>query len=574
MPSWDAEYCRTECPRAIWDKITPFLDPDGKLVTGGLITVATPEHAHGGGDGIFDYPEDAFRVNSSEDLALNLSFKFWDRYQYSAMIESPADRAKKGVMVGGAKIFFAGSNSDGRLRDMEVDRCTGTTDAVRLLKESYFALQVCQNTQPQVYVLGHWNYPAGTVKTVNVIANTQKVKLVTYDASGNVVKDYGFGPHGDAGKGRTNPYHFQFKDVAWAAGKVEAIGYNGDNEVARFSKVTTGPAVALRLTEVQGPGQWRADGADIALIDVEAVDAQGRRCPTDTYRVDFAPSGDGTFMGGYNNSVRNSTWKNYVNIECGVNRVMVRATRTAGAFTLTATHEGLKPATITLTSAPFEDKNGLATVFPRRYGYALGAEPAPIADNGIMLASRPNRTTTPNAAATPATPATPAVRDTTSVMREFEYTGTHGDTLNPPLPLAHIAHNAKDGAQIYVDKDWKFANLPAYLLGGDYVQAFDRDANESTSTDTIQFYTNKPCYIYMLVDAANKMPTHNNNKDYKWTKLKDTVTINGRKHDIYKSRLLPAGYNGYFAANGKGITLADGSNQYVVFAVAASEPRP
>ena len=149
------------------------------------------------------------------------------------------------------------------------------------------------------------------------------------------------------------------------------------------------------------------------------------------------------------------------------------------------------------------------------------------------------------------------------------YTGTHGDSLNTPMPLAHIEHKAKNGSQIYVDRDWKFAGLPDYLVGGDYVQAFQPQCSQSTSTDTIQFYTNTKCYIYMAVDAVNGMPVHNNNDDYKWTKLPETITINGRKHTLYKSRLLPESYNGYFASNGKGITNAADSNQYVVFAVAA-----
>ena len=71
----------------------------------------------------------------------------------------------------------------------------------------------------------------------------------------------------------------------------------------------------------------------------------------------------------------------------------------------------------------------------------------------------------------------------------------------------------------------------------------------------------------VAVDAANPMPKHNNNDDYKWVKQAETLTVNGRKMTIYKSRVLPEGYNGYFASNGFGIANARGSNQYLVFAV-------
>jgi len=149
----------------------------------------------------------------------------------------------------------------------------------------------------------------------------------------------------------------------------------------------------------------------------------------------------GSFLGGYNSGIRFSTLKNYLNTEAGINRVFVRATRTPGEFTLTATRPGLKPATATITSAPFQVSGGLTTVWPRRYGYVLGAEPAAMADN------MPTRAVAVKPAAAPAT----------GVMREFAYTGTQGDTLNPPMPVAHIEHNGRNGSRIYVDEPWTFA---------------------------------------------------------------------------------------------------------------------
>ncbi|MGH3638807.1 MAG: hypothetical protein ACRDUX_07235, partial [Mycobacterium sp.] len=62
-----------------------------------------------------------------------------------------------------------------------------------------------------------------------------------------------------------------------------------------------GAPTALRITPVVGPsGQWRADGSDIAMFDVEVVDSAGNRCPTWEDTVTFSCSGQGTFLGGYN----------------------------------------------------------------------------------------------------------------------------------------------------------------------------------------------------------------------------------------------------------------------------------
>jgi beta-galactosidase len=65
-----------------------------------------------------------------------------------------------------------------------------------------------------------------------------------------------------------------------------------------------GAPVALRLTSLLGPGGWLADGADVALVDVEAVDAHGERCPTFQQRVDFDIAGPAVWRGGYNSDFK------------------------------------------------------------------------------------------------------------------------------------------------------------------------------------------------------------------------------------------------------------------------------
>ena len=47
------------------------------------------------------------------------------------------------------------------------------------------------------------------------------------------------------------------------------------------------PPTAIKLTAITGPSGLQADGADVALFDVEVVDANGQRCPTDEARIDF-----------------------------------------------------------------------------------------------------------------------------------------------------------------------------------------------------------------------------------------------------------------------------------------------
>jgi len=56
-------------------------------------------------------------------------------------------------------IYFSDSDADGRQDSSEVCRVSGKVDAVRLPKQIYYAHRVMQNEQPDLHILGHWNYP-------------------------------------------------------------------------------------------------------------------------------------------------------------------------------------------------------------------------------------------------------------------------------------------------------------------------------------------------------------------------------------------------------------------------------
>src|SRR5205823_9518281 len=131
---------------------------------------------------------------------------------------------------------------------------------------------------PQVHIIGHWTYPAGTKKTIYVTSNAEEVELFVNGRS------LGHGAVSDR-------YLFTFPNVAWEAGEIKAVASFDRKPVATQSKHTAGPAVALKLTPVTGPGGLRADGSDVLLLDVEAVDAHGDRAPTFQKRVDFEIAG-------------------------------------------------------------------------------------------------------------------------------------------------------------------------------------------------------------------------------------------------------------------------------------------
>ena len=136
---------------------------------------------------------------------------------------------------------------------------------------------------------------------------------------------------------------------------------------------TAGAPAAIKLTLHTAPGGFCADGQDVALIDVEVVDAHGDRCPTDDARVDFnwsstgrtvSATGPAIWRGGYNSGKTNSTNNLYLNTECGINRVAMRSTLMPGTITVTARREGLQSATLTFDSKPVPMVDGLTREMP------------------------------------------------------------------------------------------------------------------------------------------------------------------------------------------------------------------
>ena len=398
LPVVEGEYDREESPRRVWDDASP---PN------------------------FGYPEakgQTYQLNS-EQYAVN-------QVQHYV--------TKLGALnhAGGANWLFSDSTSGGRV-GVEVARTSGEVDGVRLPKEAYYVCQVMFTDQPKAHLIGHWSYPAGTKKTVYVVANT-----------GGAVELFVNG----RSLGRAKPenrYLYKFADVVFEPGEIKAVAYSkSEKPLATDSKKTVGPPVALKLTPILGPAGFIADGADVALFDVEAVDAAGARVPTFQQRVDFTLQGPGLWRGGYNSGKINSINNTWLDLECGINRVAVRSTLTSGLITLRVRGEGLISAEAVATALPF---NGGAPVSPK-----------------ISL---------PDAIYRQPQPSTPKLGKTSPAKsheigrftKSFNYSG-------PNSSIVHLETKAGNGRNAYVDIDSAFVDLPTELIGADWAQVADRDA--------------------------------------------------------------------------------------------------
>ncbi len=347
IPMWAMEYSRDEGARLYQDEQTP------------------PFH------------KDAPDYNRNQDSHGIEDVRRW--YDYYRIRPGTGRR----VSSGGVNIIWSDSNT--HYRGDNNYRRSGEVDAVRLPKEGFYAHRVMWNgwvdpETPATHIIGHWTYPPGTAKPVSVVSNGDAVELFLNGRS--------------LGRGqRSSGFLFTWPDVSWQAGTLRAVATHADGRTSADSVETTGAPVALRLVPHVSPRGFVMDGADIALVDVEVVDARGRRVPTANDRIAFTLDGPAEWRGGIAQGDSSGTPRsavavqaeavpgttptagtartedNYIlsrtlPVEAGINRVLLRAGMTRGTVRVTATAQGLKPATLTIpTVAAAPTSGGLSRDF-------------------------------------------------------------------------------------------------------------------------------------------------------------------------------------------------------------------
>ncbi len=346
-PMWAMEYCRDEGLRKYWD------------------AYSYPFHKEGNGPLYRGKPATEYNHNMDQ-FAIEMVRRWYDYW-----LERPGTGTR--VSSGGVKIVFSDTNT--HHRGESNFRTSGVTDAMRFPKDAFFVHQVMWNgwvepEEAKTYIIGHWNYDESKIiKPVYVVSTGEEVELFLNGRS--------------LGKGKQSyRYLFTFEDVPFEPGTLEAVASDG----SRYTLETAGEPAKLKLTAIENPDGTKANGADMVLFQVEVLDKQGRRCPLDDRMVNFELTGKATWIGGIgtrNNltlqrpdndrpeglldaAATKNVSDNYVGatslpVECGVNRVLVRTTTTAGEIRLTAYAEGLPKAEMEVKSEKYNEDSSYVT---------------------------------------------------------------------------------------------------------------------------------------------------------------------------------------------------------------------
>ncbi|MBQ8638105.1 MAG: hypothetical protein IJ468_02925 [Lachnospiraceae bacterium] len=360
-PITETEYLREEAPRRIWDDFTPpDFDYDNLwLGKGGRKQV---------GADFYDL--------TSEELALAAA-KGYSEFFHDRI----GGGSQKGWYSACAALCWTDSAQHGRQAYSENGRMSGRVDAVRNKKQNFDVFRVMQSLEPQITIIGHWNYPQDDetnylypektfdsnvwVKNGNYSRRDPRNKTVYVFGSYPIAKVALFVNDVPAGccEKPTDTFVFCFEHIdITQSGSICAVGYDYEGNPAAYDRIeTAGDPARLNLSIHTAPSGLLADGQDVAYADVQVLDSEGRICPLCDLRIDFQLDGEGTFLGGYNSGRFDGfghddsvIHKNHVYAECGYNRVFLRSTRTAGSLTLTASlpdRPDICPVTVSATSS-------------------------------------------------------------------------------------------------------------------------------------------------------------------------------------------------------------------------------
>jgi len=254
--------------------------------------------------------------------------------------------AAKDFMAGG--FVWSGFDYKGEPRPFEwpVINCHyGFMDICGFPKDSYYYYKAWWTDEPVLHLFPHWNWPGkeGQEISVWVHSNCQEVELFINGIS--------------QGRKTVRQYHHLEWKVKYAPGRLVAKGVQKGRAIEAVVE-TTGDPATLRLTPDRST--LAADNADLAVVNVAVVDAQGRVVPVADNKVAFTVTGPAMIIGVGNGdpSSHEPDKASSRSVFNGLAQVLVQSASTPGPITLTATSPGLESASVSLATVTCTCRRG------------------------------------------------------------------------------------------------------------------------------------------------------------------------------------------------------------------------
>ncbi len=217
---------------------------------------------------------------------------------------------------------------------------TGVLDLCGYPKDTYYFYQAWWSRRPVIHLLPHWNWRGREGRPIDVwvFANTAEVELLLNGRS-------------LGRKAMPRDAHLQWS-VPFEPGVIEARGFTDGRLVGSARYETTEAPARLALSADRS--RIDADGRDISIISVAAVDDRGRIVPTAMNGVEFEITTGGRLLGTGNGNPASHEPEQELRraLFHGLAQVIVQSKGDPVPITLTARSPGLVPATIVIETVP------------------------------------------------------------------------------------------------------------------------------------------------------------------------------------------------------------------------------
>jgi beta-galactosidase len=222
----------------------------------------------------------------------------------------------------------------------------GIVDMCGFPKDNFYYYKAWWGLEPVLHLFPHWNWNGreGEEISVWVHSNLDSVELFLNGKS--------LGP-----KTIEPLTHLEWK-VKYEPGVLEARGMKNGKVVLTEKRETTGDPVSIKLTSDRA--EINADGEDVTVLRVEALDRDGRAVPTAGNMIAFKVTGAGRLIGVGNGdpNCQESDKEPQRSLFNGLAQVIIQSTKTAGTIVVDAhcpeRRTKISPTQVTITTKKVE----------------------------------------------------------------------------------------------------------------------------------------------------------------------------------------------------------------------------
>ena len=162
----------------------------------------------------------------------------------------------------------------------------GIMDTCGFPKDSYYLYQAFWLNRPVLHIVSHWNWHGKEGQLIKVMTHTNCEEVALY-LNGQLID-----------RKPIDIYEQFVWEIPYEPGILTMEGYMDGELVATTHKHTTGEATALNIEPHKE--QLLGDGRDAIVVNVHAIDVEGRFVPTANVLVHFQLEGSGVILGSGN----------------------------------------------------------------------------------------------------------------------------------------------------------------------------------------------------------------------------------------------------------------------------------